>query len=211
MTVKIDPTLLGQFTKVSEVSPKSSSASRIGPDRGFFTKLTETFLAKKPKAPPAATTQAIGEEGGTITTMAIGEEGGTIGLRPMPGPANKKLPISSSAAIGKVGPKPKDPPVATTMAIGEEGGTVGPKPPQNTTMAIGEEGGTVGLIKRGPDLEPLAPGKVGPKPKDPPVATTMAIGEEGGTVGPKPKISPVVTTMAIGEEGGTVGPKPIKT
>src|SRR3989344_8893572 len=165
MTVKIDPTLLGQFTKVSEVSPKSSSASRIGPDRGFFTKLTETFLAKKPKAPPAATTQAIGEEGGTITTMAIGEEGGTVG----------------------------------------------PKPPQNTTMAIGEEGGTVGLIKRGPDLEPLAPGKVGPKPKDPPVATTMAIGEEGGTVGPKPKISPVVTTMAIGEEGGTVGPKPIKT
>jgi|SRR3989338_1256277 len=147
MTVKIDPTLLGQFTKVSEVSPKSSSASRIGPDRGFFTKLTETFLAKKPKAPPAATTQAIGEEGGTITTMAIGEEGGTIGLRPMPGPANKKLPISSSAAIGKVGPKPKDPPVATTMAIGEEGGTVGPKPkisPVVTTMAIGEEGGTVG-------------------------------------------------------------------
>ncbi|NMG21197.1 hypothetical protein [Brasilonema bromeliae] len=57
-----------------------------------------------------ATTEAVGEEGGTVTTLAVGEEGGIQCISaPCPGSEGGEKP-------------PKEPPKATTLALGEEGG-----------------------------------------------------------------------------------------
>jgi hypothetical protein len=117
----------------------------------------------------AATTLALGEEGGVPSTRALGEEGGVTTER-----ADEEGGGITTFAVGEEG--------GSTERLGEEGGV--------STRGRGEEGGasTRALGEEGGGISTEALGEEGGG------VSTKAIGEEGG-VRPMPQIKPDIPAI----------------